>query len=349
MQPHQQGPEQHHPTMPEIILAFERLSERVEVSPNSRLNPLISASLGRAMEELRRFVPGLDPVPDPDAAKNLHGLAMTALNDGDARAALAHALSGLSCAPHHPQLWFLAGSACFEYGAVEDSISIFRHTLWIHPGHKEARTDLKVLLNYLKERSGHETTEPGNILRAESLPPWEKPLGPEITAAYFKDILDKYNYLVVADGTVRFTLPKGLSYVALFDDARTFSQAYCPHDAICNLTFNWFVSDRRKATIPAPADLHESVALHENLRGKTREEQQSELKDNGCNFASLEAAAAAHVLHYCATGEDFFRHMWVRTKTPVLALGSFAAGLDVSDCYGDHRDDATTAVGSRKI
>ncbi len=140
------------PNLQDILDAFERLAERVAVAPNSRLEPFVSASLRRATDELRRFIPGLDMPPDSEAARFLARSAYAALEDGDSREALARALRGLSFAPHHPGLFFAAASACFEYGAVEDAIRLLRHTLWIHPGHTAARRDLDALNAYLRER-----------------------------------------------------------------------------------------------------------------------------------------------------------------------------------------------------
>ena len=62
---------------------------------------------------------------------------------------LRRALRGLACAPHDPQLFYLSASACFELGAVEDALRLLYHTLWIHPGHRLARTDLEALTAFL--------------------------------------------------------------------------------------------------------------------------------------------------------------------------------------------------------
>jgi hypothetical protein len=156
------------PSLQDILDAFERLAERVAVSPTSRLDPFVSASMRRACEELRRFIPGLDTPPDADAARFLARAAYAALEDGDSREGLARALRGLSFAPHHPGLFFAAASACFEYGAVEDAIRLLRHTLWIHPGHVAARRDLEALSAYMRERwstPGDFTAEQAAALR----------------------------------------------------------------------------------------------------------------------------------------------------------------------------------------
>jgi len=140
------------PSMTEILEALDRLADRVSSGSNSRLDGFVSLSLRRAAEELRQFIPGLDPAPDPEAARFLARAAHASLEDGDAREALSRALRGLSQAPHHPGLFYLAASACFEFGAVEDAVRLLRHTLWIHPGHRPARRDLSALNLYLRDR-----------------------------------------------------------------------------------------------------------------------------------------------------------------------------------------------------
>jgi hypothetical protein len=143
-----------HPSLQDILDAFERLADRIAGSPSSRLDPFVSVSLRRACEELRRYIPGLDVPPDPEAARFLARAAYAALEDNDPREALARSLRGLAFAPHHPGLFFVASSACFEFGAVEDAIRLLRHTLWIHPGHAAARRDLEALTSFQKERWG---------------------------------------------------------------------------------------------------------------------------------------------------------------------------------------------------
>lgn len=140
------------PSMPELLEALDRLADRVSHGSNSRLDGFVSLSLRRAAEELRQFIPGLDAAPDAEAARFLARAAHAALEDGDAREALARAIRGLSQAPHHPGLFYLAASACFEFGAVEDAVRLLRHTLWIHPGHRPARRDLSALNLYLRDR-----------------------------------------------------------------------------------------------------------------------------------------------------------------------------------------------------
>lgn len=140
------------PTLQEVLDALGRLADRVASSPRSHLDPFVTSALRRMTAELRTYIPGLDAPPDPEAARFLARAAYAALEDGDAREGLARALRGLSFSPHHPGLWFVAASACFEYGAVEDAVRLLRHTLWIHPGHPAARRDLDALTSYLRER-----------------------------------------------------------------------------------------------------------------------------------------------------------------------------------------------------
>lgn len=141
-----------HPTMEEILDALERLADRVASGEGPRLEGFVSLSMRRACEELRRFIPGLDLPPDAEAARFMSRAAHAALEDGNAREALARSLRGLSLAPHHPGLFYLAASACFEFGSVEDAVRLLRHTLWIHPGHQHARRDLAALNLYLRDR-----------------------------------------------------------------------------------------------------------------------------------------------------------------------------------------------------
>ena len=141
-----------HPSMAELLDALERLGDRVAGASSSRLDGFVSLSMRRACEELRRFIPGLDAPPDAEAARFLARASHAALEDGDAREALARALRGMSLAPHNPGLTYLAASACFEFGAVEDAVRLLRHTLWLHPGHRPARRDLSALNLYLRDR-----------------------------------------------------------------------------------------------------------------------------------------------------------------------------------------------------
>src|SRR5262245_14890142 len=140
------------PTLDEILAALERLGDRVSTASASRLDGFVSLSLRRACEELRRFIPGLDLPPDAEGARFMARRSPRALEDGSAREPLRRALRGMPLAPHTPGLFYLAASACFEFGAVEDAVRLLRHTLWIHPGHPPARRDLSALNLYLRDR-----------------------------------------------------------------------------------------------------------------------------------------------------------------------------------------------------
>ncbi|HTM57535.1 MAG TPA: hypothetical protein VL123_03895 [Candidatus Udaeobacter sp.] len=142
-------PDSSHPSILDITLALSRLADRVSDSDTPVVEPYVTFTLRRALAELELHIPGLDPPPDPDSAEHFRQSAEHALEDGDDREALSRALRGLACAPHDPQLFYLAASACFEMGAVEDALRLLYHTLWIHPGHRLARTDLEALTAFL--------------------------------------------------------------------------------------------------------------------------------------------------------------------------------------------------------
>lgn len=172
------------PTLQDVLDALGRLADRVATSPRTRLDPFVTASLRRFTTELRAYIPGLDAPPDPEAARFLVRASYAALEDGDAREGLSRSLRGLSFSPHHPGLWFVAASACFEYGAVEDAVRLLRHTLWIHPGHAAARRDLEALTAYLHDRWNH----PGELdSDALTAPPDGMPFDPELAFDSIED------------------------------------------------------------------------------------------------------------------------------------------------------------------
>lgn len=140
-----------HPTISDITLALSRLADRVSESNAIALEPYVRYTLRRALQELELHIPGLDEPPDAESARRYAVAAEAALTRGQDREALARALRGLACSPHHPQLFFLAASACFELGAVEDALRLLYHTLWIHPGHVRARQDLEAITGFLEE------------------------------------------------------------------------------------------------------------------------------------------------------------------------------------------------------
>src|SRR5262245_29039897 len=106
------------------------------------LDPYVEQAIRDAIFHLELYIPGLDAPFDADSARELERAAVAALERGEDRDALTHALRGLAHAPHDPALFYAAASACFEAGAVELALRLLCHVLWIHPGHRAARGDL---------------------------------------------------------------------------------------------------------------------------------------------------------------------------------------------------------------
>ena len=138
------------PSLSDITRSLAALADRVAESDETPPEPYVSERLRSAVGALQAFIPGLDPAPDPEAARGLLRGAELALQRGDGRESLARALRGLSHAPHHPGLWYVAASASFELGGVEDALRLLYHTLWIHPGHRAARDDLQALTAFFE-------------------------------------------------------------------------------------------------------------------------------------------------------------------------------------------------------
>jgi hypothetical protein len=133
------------PTLDEIRNILLDLARCVAATEEPMLDPVIRAGIRRAVDELERFIPGLDAPPDPEGARHMVSAAGNALLAGRARIALSRALRGLSYSPHHPELYYLAASACFELASASEAVSLLAHTLWIHPGHEKARRELEAL------------------------------------------------------------------------------------------------------------------------------------------------------------------------------------------------------------
>ncbi len=145
------------PSLCEITRALAVLADRVVASNAVPPEPFVSQTLRVAVNALQGYVPGLDPPPDAEAAQGLLRGAETALHRGDEREAFSRAVRGLSFAPHDPRLWYLAATACFELGGVEDSLRLLYHTLWIHPGYAQARQDLEDITSWLEEEDDDES------------------------------------------------------------------------------------------------------------------------------------------------------------------------------------------------
>ena len=137
------------PTLEDIARGFVDLADRVAGSTGNPLDPYVYDNLRDLTYHLELHIPGLETPPDSEAARALCRAAQAALDRGSERDALARALRGLSFAPHDPSLFYVASSACFEYGSTELALRLLYHTLWIHPGHQAARMDLEALSAFL--------------------------------------------------------------------------------------------------------------------------------------------------------------------------------------------------------
>ena len=133
------------PSLEEIRSILADMARCVAADEDPTLDPVIRAGIRRAVDELERFIPGLDPAPDAEGARHMVSASGNALLAGRPRTALARALRGLSYAPHHPELHYLAASSCFELAAPSEAVSLLAHTLWINPGHEKARRELETL------------------------------------------------------------------------------------------------------------------------------------------------------------------------------------------------------------
>ena len=150
----------------DIAMVLSHLADRVAADRGPGLDPIVTSSMRRAVDELRRHVPGLAEPLDPGAARAHRLAGDAALKDARYREALSHALAGLAFSPHDPNLYYLAASTCFELGAPRDAIELLQHALWIHPGHPLARLDLESLAAYTEGISPW-------LLGADPLETWE--------------------------------------------------------------------------------------------------------------------------------------------------------------------------------
>jgi hypothetical protein len=146
-------PEGTPPPISDLCKALDILADRVSIPGPLGLEPVDVLALRHILEDLSRYIPGLEPPPDPEAAEAMERSAEAAFRRGDEREALARALRGLSFSPHDPALFYLAASACFEIGALEAAMRLLYHTLWIHPGHPAARDDLEALTSFLGDQN----------------------------------------------------------------------------------------------------------------------------------------------------------------------------------------------------
>lgn len=143
-----------HLTLEEITRSFVDLADRVSNERERWLDPYVDEAIRDLVYHLELHIPGLDTPPDPEAATALANASRAALERGDEQEALSRALRGLAFSPHDPALFYLLSASCFEFGSVETAMRLLYHTLWIHPGHREARADLEALSAFLEDEEG---------------------------------------------------------------------------------------------------------------------------------------------------------------------------------------------------
>lgn len=144
------------PQIADLTRTLAQLADRVLAARTPGLEPYVSGTVRLVLRELETWIPGLDAPPNAEAARAFADAAEVALRDGDEREALSYSLRGLSCAPHHPHLWYIAGAACVEIGGIETALRMMHHALWIHPGHRDARRDLDALTSFLEGHEGED-------------------------------------------------------------------------------------------------------------------------------------------------------------------------------------------------
>jgi predicted Zn-dependent protease len=144
------------PQINDVTRALAQLADRVLAEKTVGLDPFVVSTLKLVMRELELYIPGLEPPVNAEAAKAFGEAAEIAIRNGDEREALSYTLRGLSCSPHDPLLWYLAGSACIEVGGIETAMRMLHHALWIHPGHVDARRDLEALTSFFDGAEGGE-------------------------------------------------------------------------------------------------------------------------------------------------------------------------------------------------
>ena len=137
------------PSIGDICCAFRDLADEVGESKGSPIDPGVEQTIRHLLEDLELFIPGLDPMPDTEAAQAMARATMVALERGGEREAVVRALRGLSFSPHDPRLHYLLSSASFEIGRVELAFRLLCHALWINPGYQAARQDLEALSAFL--------------------------------------------------------------------------------------------------------------------------------------------------------------------------------------------------------
>ena len=141
------------PTLGDVTRALNHLADRVLTHHRSAgLEAYVVHTLKLILTELEFLIPGLDPVPNAEAAQAYSEASEGSLREGGEREALSYALRGIACSPHNPVLWYRAGQAAVELGSLEMALRMMWHALWIHPGYLEARRDLDALTSFFDSR-----------------------------------------------------------------------------------------------------------------------------------------------------------------------------------------------------
>ena len=170
------------------------------------------------------------------------------------------------------------------------------------------------------------------------------------------DVLVKYDFKILTDGTVKFTLPAGATYLDLFRDANQFCADQKNTGIDTNIannvdpgTLSWFAA-RATASQPEQYERSHEILSVPEARNETLAAQTQLLDAQGLSLPSPEAAVAASALYYCATGRDLFEAFTcVRTNEPGIMLRRLPCGV----CAFEETNFATrrefvSCVGERK-
>jgi hypothetical protein len=98
--------EARHPSIGELRRALGRLADRVLESDDPQLETYITQRLRSTLNELQRFIPGLDEPPDREAARGLARGAETALRRNQPRESLSR------WPPHPASSWVPSRERC---------------------------------------------------------------------------------------------------------------------------------------------------------------------------------------------------------------------------------------------
>ena len=153
--------------------------------------------------------------------------------------------------------------------------------------------------------------------------------------------VSKYSVEEINDHQVRFVLPKGVSRIDLLNEAQGIARELYGQDAVYPSQLeDWQKEDdfRTKTTSTTKLWIDGRV---EGLDGKTRKQQESDLKEQMAPVADL---AVAHTAFFILTGKDLFQRQVVRACGGALFFRSF--GLDVDNYDDDRGNDVVSASRS---